>query len=88
MDLDAISRHFFGTTDIDALDPAALEAGRDRLSLAFGTEQETGRRFALWAVLRATGEAPAPHLAFKDPREQRAAEVYARVLSQSDEPDD
>ena len=88
MDLDAISHHLFGTTDIDTLDPDALQAGRDRLSLAFGTEREPGRRFALWAVLRATGEAPAPHLAFKDPREQRAAEVYARVLSQSDEPDD
>ncbi len=88
MDLDAISHHLFGTTDIDTLDPDALQAGRDRLSLAFGTERESGRRFALWTVLRATGEAPAPHLAFKDPREQRAAEMYASMLSQSDEADD
>ena len=84
MDLDAISQHFFGTTEIDTLDPASLEAGRDRLSLAFGTEREPGRRFALWAVLRATGEAPEPYLAFKDPREQRAAEVYANMLRLSD----
>ena len=84
MDLDAIANHFFHTADIDTLDPAALEAGRDRLSLAFGTEREPGRRFALWAVLRATGEAPAPHVAFEDPRERRAAEVDASVLRQSD----
>jgi hypothetical protein len=88
MDLDAISHHFFGTADIDTLDATALAAGRDRLSLAFGTEREPGRRFALWAVLRATGEAPAPHLAFKDPREQRAAELYASVLRQSETSED
>ena len=87
MDLDAISNHFFQTDDIDTLDPTALEAGRDRLSLAFGTEREPGRRFALWAVLRATGEAPAPDVAFDDPRERRAAEVYASVLRQSDSSD-
>ncbi|PZO76877.1 MAG: hypothetical protein DI640_00165 [Sphingomonas taxi] len=80
MDLDAISHHFFGTTDIDTLSPEALEAGRDRVSLAFGTEREPGRRFALWAVLRATGDAPDPTRAFKDPREQRAAQMYASAI--------
>lgn len=85
MDLDAISQHFFGTTDIDTLAPDAIEEGRDRVSIAFGTEREPGRRFALWAVLRATGEAPAPHVAFEDPRERRAAETYARIMSVSDQ---
>ncbi|MES2421437.1 MAG: hypothetical protein V4595_09070 [Pseudomonadota bacterium] len=80
MDLDAISHHFFGTTDIDTLSPEALEAGRDRVSLAFGTEREPGRRFALWAVLSATGDAPDPTRAFKDPREQRAAQMYASAI--------
>lgn len=80
MDLDAISHHFFGTTEIDTLSPEALEAGRDRVSLAFGTEREPGRRFALWAVLRATGDAPDPVRAFKDPREQRAARMYASAI--------
>ena len=87
MDLDAISRHFFGTVDIDQLDGDALDAGRERVALAFGTEREPGRRFALWAVLRATGTAPPPHVAFKDPREQRAAEAYARAIGMVD-PDD
>ena len=80
MDLDAISHHFFGTTDIDTLSPESLEAGRDRVSLAFGTERDSGRRFALWAVLRATGDAPDPTRAFKDPREQRAAQMYASAI--------
>ena len=80
MDLDAISHHFFGTTDIDTLSPEALEAGRDHVALAFGTEREPGRRFALWAVLRATGDAPDPTRAFEDPREQRAAQMYASAI--------
>jgi hypothetical protein len=87
MDLDAISQHFFGTTDIDTLDAAALDAGRDRVSIAFGTEGESGRRFALWAVLRATGDAPDPANAFKDPRERRAAELYAAAVGAAGSPD-
>ncbi|MES3152502.1 hypothetical protein [Sphingomonas faeni] len=83
MDLDAISQHFFGTTDIDALDPDALDAGRERVSIAFGTEREPGRRFALWAVLRATGVAPEPRVAFKDAREIRAGEAYAAAIGLS-----
>jgi hypothetical protein len=88
MDLDAISQHFFGAVDIDSLDSDALDAGRERVSIAFGTEREPGRRFALWAVLRATGDAPQPHIAFKDPRERRAAEAYASVIGIADRADD
>jgi hypothetical protein len=88
MDLDAISQHFFGTTDIDTLDPDALEAGRERVSIAFGTEREPGRRFALWAVLRATGHSPAPHVAFKGSREIRAAEAYAAAIGYAERSDD
>ena len=88
MDLDAISQHFFGTTDIDTLSPEALEAGRERVSIAFGTERDAGRRFALWAVLRATGVAPAPHVAFKDAREIRAAEAYAAAIGFTERSDD
>ncbi|MGA1800133.1 hypothetical protein VH567_15285 [Sphingomonas sp. 4RDLI-65] len=87
MDLYAISQHFFGTIDIDALDPAVLESGRDRVVIAFGTERDSGRRFALWAVLCATGEAPDPHTAFKDPRERRAAELYAAAMRAADSHD-
>jgi hypothetical protein len=87
MDLDAVSQHFFGTADIDALDHSALDAGRERVSIALGTEREPGRRFALWAVLRATGEAPDPARVFKDPRERRAAEMYSAAIGAADLPD-
>lgn len=87
MYLDAVLRHFFGTTDVDTLDPAVVEQGREKIAIAFGTEREAGRRFALWAVLRATGEAPDPRNAFENLRERRAAEMYASAIAVADRSD-
>ena len=86
MDLDALLHHFFGTTDLETLDEATLELGVERLGTAFGTEQEPGRRFALWALLHALGEAPDPATAFKDSRERVAAEAYARAAGRAERP--
>lgn len=86
MDLDALLHHFFGTADLDTLDEAALELGVERLGTAFGTEREPGRRFALWTLLHALGEAPDPATAFKDPRERAAAQAYARAAGRAERP--
>lgn len=77
MDLDALLQHFFGTSELDTLDADIIEAGRERVAIAFGTERERGRRFALWIVLDALGSAPDPAVAFKDPADRKAAEDYA-----------
>lgn len=77
MDLDALLLHYFGTDDLDALDEDAIEAGRERAAVAFGTERDPGRRFALWILLHALGSAPDPETAFKDPADRKAAEDYA-----------
>ncbi|MEG3085327.1 hypothetical protein U1707_16890 [Sphingomonas sp. PB2P12] len=87
MDLDAVLQHFFGTVDVDTIDPAVVDQGREKIAIAFGTEREPGRRFALWAVLRATGDAPDPRDAFKDLRERRAAEMYASAIAVADRSD-
>ncbi|KQS48883.1 MULTISPECIES: hypothetical protein [unclassified Sphingomonas] len=87
MDLDAVLRHFFGTADIDALDQSAIDDGREKVAIAFGTEREPGRRFALWAVLRSTGDAPDPRDAFEDLRERRAAAMYASAIAVADRSD-
>ncbi len=81
MDLDALIYHYFGTDEPDTLDAATLEAGGDRVAIAFGTEREAGRRFALWALLHALGRAPDPQVAFKLPRERQAAQDYARAAA-------
>ena len=59
MDLDAMLTHYFGTTDLDTLDTIAIDDGLERVRIAFGTERETGRRFALWAVLATLRDARA-----------------------------
>ena len=77
MDLDALLHNYFGTADLDSLDEAAIEAGRERVEVAFGTERDSGRRFAMWIVLHALGAAPDPATAFKNAADRKAAEDYA-----------
>lgn len=83
MDLDALLRHYFDTTKLDTLDDAAFGRGVERLGTAFGTEREPGRRFALWSLLHALGDAPDPAMAFEDPHERLAAEQYARAAERA-----
>ncbi|MET0375631.1 MAG: hypothetical protein ABW128_15415 [Rhizorhabdus sp.] len=77
MDLEALLHHYFGTEDLDELDDEAIESGRERVAIAFGTERDSGRRFALWIVLHALGSAPDPAVAFKNAADRKAAEDYA-----------
>ena len=77
MDLDDLMQVYFGSTDVSTLEAATLERGRDRIAVAFGTERDPGRRFALWALLHALGDAPDPAIAFEDAAERKAAEDYA-----------
>ncbi len=80
MDLDALLDHYFDGADPDAIDPATLAAGKEKLAIDFGVEREPGRRFALWALMEALGFAPVPALAFpKDAALRRAAEEYLTV---------
>ena len=84
VDLDDILLRYFGTADLDALDASALEEGAGRLRIALGTERDQGRRFALWTLLYALGEAPDPAAAFDDPATRRAADEYARAAARID----
>lgn len=86
LDLDALLHHYFGTTEIETLDDAAIELGVERLGTAFWTEREPGRRFALWALLHSLGDAPDPETAFKTPRERDAAHAYARAAYRAEQP--
>ena len=89
MDLDALLHHYFGSGDLETLDDAALEHGKHRLTIDFGTEREPGRRFALWSLMEALGIAPLPADAFaKEPKLKRAADDYLSAawrLEQRDE---
>jgi hypothetical protein len=84
VDLDDLLRNYFGTGDLDRLDPATLADGVERVRIAFAVERDGGRRFALWTLLHALGDAPDP-VTFKNPRERRAAEDYTRAAARMDE---
>jgi hypothetical protein len=77
MDLDTLLHHYFGTDELETLAPDAFAAGKERLAIDFGVEREPSRRFALWTLMEALGDAPPPAEAFeKDARLRRAAEDY------------
>ncbi|WP_374419762.1 hypothetical protein [Novosphingobium arvoryzae] len=77
MDLDALILHFFETDDPTTLTEADFDLGLERLKIGFGVERELGRKFALWTLLEALGEAPLPAEAFaKEPALKAAAEDY------------
>jgi len=81
MDLDILLERFFGTADLDTLSDQDIAEGAERVRIAFATEQEPGRRFALWAVLHGLDDAPEPEAAFKDePELQEAAREYLRAM--------
>lgn len=79
MDLEDLLTHYFGTADLDAIAEDDFMRGQDKLAIDFGVEREPGRRFALWTLMDAIGNAPMPAAAFDKPEDaalKRAAEDY------------
>lgn len=76
MDFDDQLSRYFGTTDISAISPGALDAGIDRMKVDFGLEKDGGRRFALWALMHMLGAAPDLDTAFKDEMDREAARNF------------
>lgn len=64
---------YFGTPDLEKLDPAAVPAATDRMLVDFGLERDRGRRFALWTLLFMFDAAPDLDVAFEDPEDREAA---------------
>ena len=58
MELDDQLRRYFGTDDLAAVTPAAMEAGVEKMLVDFGLEKDRARRFALWTLLHMLGRAP------------------------------
>jgi hypothetical protein len=85
MDLDDQLRRYFGTADLAAVPPAALEAGIERMKVDLGLETDPGNRFALWALLHMLGAAPDLDIAFKDERDRDAARDFMDLADRSGE---
>lgn len=80
MDLDGLLQHFFGSDDPSQLTESEFASALEQVKIAFGVEREPGRKFALWCLLDALGEAPLPAEAFaKEPLLKAAAEDYLKA---------
>lgn len=81
-------QRYFGTPDLEAVDPGALADGAARMRVDFGIETDRGRRFALWTLMHMLGVAPDIDLAFKEPAEQEAARNFMDIAAGLEEPKD
>lgn len=76
---DQISR-YFGTTNLGAVAPAALEAGIERMLVDLGLTKDRGERFALWALLHTLGASPDLDAVFETADEREAARNFMDLM--------
>jgi hypothetical protein len=83
MNLDDLLQRTFGTSDLGAITPFALEAGTERLQVDLGLATDRDQRFALWSLLYILGRAPDLDVAFKDPADRDAARNLMDLMAAS-----
>ena len=80
MDLDDQFRRYFGTSDLAAVPPEALNAGIERMKVDLGLTKDRGERFALWALLHTLGSAPDLDVAFEREEDREAARNFMDLI--------
>ncbi|RZF64447.1 hypothetical protein EWE75_10870 [Sphingomonas populi] len=85
MRLDDLFVRYFGSDDLDAVSPDALQAGAERLRVEFGLETDRGRRFGMWALMQMLGVAPDLDVAFKDAADRDAARTLMELSERAEE---
>lgn len=89
MDFPMLMMRYFGTPDLEAVNPAALTDGAERLRVDFGMETDRSRRFALWTLMHMLGVAPDLDVAFADPADREAARNFMDMAALAmEEPED
>lgn len=83
MEFDDQMRRYFGTDDLAAATPAALEAGVEHMLVDFGLEKDRARRFGIWTLLHMLSAAPDLDVAFKDTEEREAARNFMDMLARA-----
>lgn len=83
MEFDDQLMRYFGTHDLGAVSPAALETGKERMLVDFGLEKDRGRRFAMWSIMHILGIAPDISAAFDTRDEQEAARNFMDLMARS-----
>jgi hypothetical protein len=80
MNFDDQIRRYFGTADLSAVPPAALDAGIERVQVDLGLTSDRGERFALWALLHTLGASPDLDAVFKNAEEREAARNFMDLM--------
>lgn len=80
MNFDEQIRRYFGTSDLQAVPPNALEAGIEHMKVDLGLAQDRGQRFALWALLHLLGSAPDLDVAFENEQDREAARNFMDLM--------
>ena len=78
---------YFGTSDLAAVAPAALEDGAERMRVDFGMETDRPRRFALWTLMHMLGVAPDLDVAFRDEADREAARNFMDMAAAMEQDD-
>ena len=83
MNLDDQIRRYFGTSDLAAVPPEALQAGIEHMQVDLGLSKDRGDRFALWALLNILGSAPDLDVAFASEQDREAARNFMDLIEGS-----
>ena len=82
MNLEDQIRRYFGTSDLGAVPPEALEAGIEHMKVDLGLTKDLGERFALWALLHTLGSAPDLDVVFESESDREAARNFMDMLDE------
>ncbi len=85
MDIGALFVRYFGTEDVESVEPAVLNSGLEQLRVDFGLEKDGGRRFGLWTMLYMFGAAPDIDIAFEDEEDREAARDFMDAVEAEEE---
>ena len=80
MNLDDQIHRYFGTSNLAAVPPEALNAGIEHMKVDLGLSKDRGERFALWALLHTLGSAPDLDVAFESEADHDAARNFMDML--------
>ena len=85
MNFDDQIRRYFGTSDLAAVPPDALDAGIEHMKVDLGLTEDRGERFALWALLHTLGSAPDLDAVFESDADREAARNIMDLIQGSGE---
>ena len=82
MNFDDQMHRYFGTSSLDAVAPAAFDAGIEHMLVDLGLAKDRGERFALWALLHTLGASPDLDAVFKNAEEREAARNFMDLIQE------